>query len=213
MNLLDIPIELRLRIYSELIVQDDLVEFGADHGPCNPPLSRRVGGRSLNPALLRVSSRVNRESVPLLYSLNGFQFPDAYITSSSSDVPYIAPFLRQIGANASHLRHLRINFPASFASANRKSPVLHDEYVQVLQLIREVCQNLKTVEILCMPPDCILSLYDIDLAADMLKALDDGGLNGMRSLEKIAVVRGEYEIDEEVIVSGETLMQRLPSRI
>jgi hypothetical protein len=64
-----------------------------------------------------------------------------------------------------------------------------------------------------MPPDCILSLYDIDLAADMLKALDDGGLNGMRSLEKIAVVRGEYEIDEEVIVSGETLMQRLPSRI
>ncbi len=171
MYLLEIPIGLRPRIYSELGVQGGPVEFGADHGPCKPPLNRRVGGQSRNPALLRVRRMVNREVVPLLYSLNSFQFPDAYSTSSSSDVPYIAPFLRQIGANTRLLRHLRITFPASFASANWKIPLLREEYVQVFQLIREACPNLRTAEILSTPPDCIFSLYDVGLAAEMLKAL------------------------------------------
>ncbi|KAH6871631.1 hypothetical protein B0T10DRAFT_553329 [Thelonectria olida] len=218
MHLLEFPIEIRLRIYSELLVQDDPVEFGADHGPCNPRLVR-VGRSGLNPALLRVNRAVNREATPFLYSNNRFRFPDAYTSlntgtdriSYNPDVPYISPFLQQIAANAGLLRHICINFPTSFAPSNRWEPVLCEEHVQVLQLIRETCPGLRTVEISCKPPDSIFSLCDVDLAADMLRALDDGGFKAMPSLEKIVVVRGEYDIDEEVMALRECLMRRMPS--
>ncbi|KAM5348919.1 hypothetical protein ACJ41O_008742 [Fusarium nematophilum] len=45
----------------------------------------------------------------------------------------------------------------------------------------------------------------------MLRALDDGGFKAMPSLEKIVVVYGEYDIDEEVMALCECLMQRMPS--
>ncbi|KAL7621085.1 hypothetical protein AAE478_008397 [Parahypoxylon ruwenzoriense] len=218
MHFLNFPVEIRLGIYSELLVRDDPVEFGADHGPRNPRLIR-VGKQGLNPALLRVNKMVNREAIPFLYSNNRFRFPDAYTSfnaatdsiSYSSDVPYIAPFLQQIGANAGLLRHICINFLTSFAPANWRKPVLREEHVQVLQLIRETCPGLRTVEISCEPPDSIFSLCDVDLAAEMLRALDDGGFKAMLSLEKIVVVCGEYDINEEVMALRESLMQRMPS--
>ncbi|KAL7927172.1 hypothetical protein ACQKWADRAFT_279718 [Trichoderma austrokoningii] len=216
MSLLSIPIEIRLRVYSELLVQDSPVEFGADHGPNNPRLVRR-GGQGFCPAILRVNKTINREAIPLVYSNNQFRFPDAYIsfesdtglTSSSTDVPYIAPFLRQIGSNVGFLRHVCINFPTSLASW--EPPVLHEEHIQVFQLIRDTCTDLKIVEMFCMPPDSLFSLEDVDYAADILETLNDSGLKDMPSLEKISVVRGEYDIDEEALASRESLMQKMPS--
>ncbi|PON21940.1 hypothetical protein TGAM01_v209196 [Trichoderma gamsii] len=216
MSLLSIPIEIRLRVYSELLVQDSPVEFRADHGPINPRLLR-MERQGLYPAILRVNKTINREAIPLVYLNNRFRFPDAYtsfepdigLTLYNSDVPYIAPFLRQIGSNAGFLRHVCINFPTSFASW--KPSVLHEEHIQVFQLIRDTCTDLKTVEIFCKPPDSIFSLWDVDLAAEMLKTLDDAGLKDMPSLEKIFVVRGEYDIDEEALASRESLMQKMPS--
>lgn len=77
MFLLNFPIEIRLGIYSELLVQDSHVEFGADFGPCDPYLIR-FERRGLNPAILRVNSTVNREAISFLYSVNHFRFPNAY---------------------------------------------------------------------------------------------------------------------------------------
>ncbi|KAI0120738.1 hypothetical protein BJ170DRAFT_646576 [Xylariales sp. AK1849] len=211
-----LPVEIRLRIYSELLVQDSPVEFGADHGPCNPRLIR-IGRQGLCPALLRVNKTLNREAIPLIYSNNRFRFPNAYtsfghdtgLTSYNSDVPYIAPFLRQIRRNAGFLRHICISFPTSFASW--RPPVLHEEHIQVFQLIRESCTDLRTVEISCKPPDGIFLLWDVDLAADMLRILDEGGFKDIPSLEKVVVIRGEYDINEEVMVSRESLIQNMPS--
>lgn len=216
MSLLSIPIEIRLRVYSELLVQDSPVEFRAGYGPNNPRLIR-IERQGLCPAILRVNKTINREAIPLVYSNNRFRFPDAYtsfepdtgLISYNSGVPYIAPFLQQIGSNAGFLRHVCIDFPTSFASW--EPPVLHEEHIQVFQLIRDTCTDLKIVEIFCMPPDGIFSLWDVDLAAEMLKTLDDGGLKDMPSLEKILVVRGEYDIDEEALASRESLMQKMPS--
>ena len=219
MVLLSFPIEIRLKIYSELFVQHSPVRFGADWGLCNPRLVRR--GKGLNPALLRVNKTVNREAMPILYSNNRFQFPDAYvssnaITSSKSHgdshlVPYIAPFLQQIGGNASLLRHICIDFPPPDWTNIHLSPTLGEEHVRVLQLIREACPDLRKVEISSKPPDGPFSLCDVDWAAGMLRALDDGGLKAMLSLEEIIVVCGEYNINEETLASCESLMQKIPS--
>ncbi|KAI0970838.1 hypothetical protein F4678DRAFT_461967 [Xylaria arbuscula] len=223
MGLLTIPIEIRLRVYSELLVQDGPVHFGAIKGLRNPSLirSRR---HSLSPALLRVNKAISRETIPLLYSRNRSRFPDAYISNmntsvepepgsawdtSDGPVPYIGPFLRQIGPNASFLRHICINFPAAFASS--EPLVLHKKYTEVFQLIRETCTDLRTVEISSESSEGIILLLNVDLAEKMLRALDDGCLKDIPSLEKIVVVHARYNIDEEVIASCENLMQKMPS--
>ncbi|KAJ8131808.1 hypothetical protein O1611_g1813 [Lasiodiplodia mahajangana] len=216
MCLLRFPTEIRLRIYSELLIQDDPIRFGADFGPCNPSLICRTR-KSLCPSLLRVNKTINREAIPLLYSSNRFRFPDAYTSSTSamdheSIVPYIAPFLRRIGENTHLLRHICINFLSSFSPW--KPPVLHESYSQVLQLIRETCIDLRTIEMTCGPDDAVLSvddIDDIDFSAAMLKAVDDGGLKDMSSLERVVVVLQQYGIDEEDIAGRERLMQRMPS--
>lgn len=62
-----------------------------------------------------------------------------------------------------------------------------------------------------MPPAGINSLWDIDLAVDMLSTLHDGGLKAIPPLEKIVVIPGEYDINEEVVAFRETLTQRMPN--
>ncbi|KAM5369069.1 hypothetical protein ACJZ2D_009164 [Fusarium nematophilum] len=211
MQFLSFPIEVRLGIYSELLVQQSPIEFRADRGPCSPRLTR-TGKQGLNPGLLRVNKTVNREATPHLYSNNRFRFPDAHVSIDRYlEGPYIAPFLRQIGTNAGLLRHICINFPTSFAPPHSGKPVLYREHIQLFQLIQETCTGLKIVEISCMPPDRIFSVDDVDLAAEMLETLDNSGFHAMPSLETIVVVLGEYTIDEEVLACRDALMQRMPS--
>ena len=205
MHLLDLPLDIRLRIYSELLVQDSPVEFSeVPHGK-----------QCFSPALLRVNKSVNREAIPLLYSNNCFRFSHEYISYNpyKSDVADLAPFLRQIGANASLLRHICINFPNFFRPQKSRSVVLSKGHVQVLQLIRETCRGLRTVEILCHVSNSILSLCDVDLAAEMLLALHHGGFKAMPWLKKIVVVCEEFDIDQEDMAFRESLMQRMPSCI
>ena len=98
MNFFGFPIEIRLKIYSELLVPSEPIVFVADYGPSSPPLfrSNRDG---LCPALLRVNKKVHSEASPLLYSNNRFRFPDILTsTPSATDSPHIAPFLHQIGS-------------------------------------------------------------------------------------------------------------------
>jgi len=69
MGLFDLPVEIRLKIYSELLVLPEPIV--ADYGPSLPPLfrSRRNG---LYPAILRANRKVYGEASPLLYSNNRF---------------------------------------------------------------------------------------------------------------------------------------------
>jgi hypothetical protein len=112
MSFFGVPSEIRLKIYSELLVHSEPIVFVADDdGPPAPPLfrSKRDG---LCPALLRVNKKVHSEASPLLYSNNRFRFPDIFTsTPSATNSPHIAPFLRQIGSQASLIRHICITFP------------------------------------------------------------------------------------------------------
>ncbi|VUC31621.1 unnamed protein product [Clonostachys rosea] len=214
MQFLSIPSEIRLQIFSQLLVQESPIDFDASHGPCNPRLFRQT--QALPPALLRVSKKMHQEAIELIYSNNCFRFPNAY-TSSDLDsnclsldtaVPYVAPFLKQIGPNADLLRHICIEFPTSHTFWHK--PILPKEYIEVLQLIKDSCTNLRTIEIACKPP-LELPISDVDYSARVLKALDDGGLKQMHSLENIVVIHGDYDIDEETVASCEALRKKLPS--
>lgn len=46
----------------------------------------------------------------------------------------------------------------------------------------------------------------------MLRALDEGGLDAIPSLEKILLIYGEYDMGDEFISLRESLMQRTPSK-
>jgi hypothetical protein len=107
-NFFGFPTEIRLKIYSELLVHSEPIVFVADYGPSSPPLfrSKRDG---LCPALLCVNKRAHSEASPLLYSNNRFRFPDIFTSSpSATDSAHIAPFLSQIGSQASLIRHICI---------------------------------------------------------------------------------------------------------
>lgn len=218
MHFLDFPQEIRLIIYSKLLIQDSPVEFTG--WSFYVPRLIRVGGQGLNPSLLRVSKTVNREAVPFLYSNNRFKFPRTYVLSSTAaeptwftwDVPHIAPFLQQIGANADLLRHICIPFPKAYNFRDSGGVVPGDEYFQVLQLIRETCSGLRTVEISCEPEESMFTLQNADRAVKVLGALDSGGFQAMPSLERITVVCGKYDIDEQIVELRESLMRRMPSR-
>lgn len=211
MHFLDLPRELRLRIYSELLVQHGPVEFGADYCHRSPSLVR-VGKSDLHPSLLRVSRMVKEETASLLYSKNCFRFPDAHSSSYDSEAPFVEPFLGQVGHNARFLRHICINFPSSFTTIAGRGPALRDEHCQLFRILKETCTNLRTLEIVSEPPNSILSLYDVGRAAKMLRALDEGGLNGILSLERILLIYGEYDMDDEFISLRESLVQVVPSR-
>jgi hypothetical protein len=77
MGFMDVPTEIRLKIYSELLVLPEPIKFVAGFGPPSPPLFRPRWDR-LCPAVLRVCRTVYDEAISLLYRSNRFQFPEVY---------------------------------------------------------------------------------------------------------------------------------------
>jgi hypothetical protein len=90
MNFFNLPAEIRLGIYSELLVRSEPIVFVAGYGPSSLPLFRAKRD-GLCPALLRTNRKLHHEASPLLYSNNRFQFPEIGTKSA-----HIAPFLNQI---------------------------------------------------------------------------------------------------------------------
>ncbi|CAG9986424.1 unnamed protein product [Clonostachys byssicola] len=209
------PVEIRFRIYYEVLVKDAPINFGFERCHLDAPLLRKPAG--LSSALLRVNKTVHREATRILYAENLFQFPDAYCFRQPegdcftfySAVPYLTPFLQQIGVNARFLRHISFNFPKSFAS--RRPPVLQAAFIRVLELLKETCTDLRTVEIKSETPNGLLPLENIEQAGQMLQTLHDGGLKDIPSLEKVILVHPDHPKQEQVSASCEALRQYAPS--
>lgn len=185
MNIFDIALEIRLKIYSELLVLSEPIVFVADYGPSSPRLfrSERDG---LSPVLLRINKRIHSEANTLLYSKNRFQFPKLLIsTPPATDSAHIAPFLHQIGSQASHIRHICIPFP-NFDYPQPDSAKLHKAHIKNLNLVRDTCTSIRTLE-LWVSPDCAnYALSDSPIAAEALDLLDTHFKN-ILSLKEIVV--------------------------
>lgn len=185
MNIFDIACEIRLKIYSELLVLSEPIIFVAAHGPWSTPLfrSNRDG---LCPALLRINKRIHSEAITLLYSNNRFQFPEIFAsTPSATDSAHIAPFLHQIGSQASHIRHICIPFP-TFDYPQPDSARLHEAHIKNLDLVRDTCTSMRTLELLVSPDFLNYALDDSPIAAEALDLLSTHFMN-IPSLKEIVI--------------------------
>ncbi len=185
MHIFDIPSEIRLKVYSELLVLSEPIVFVADYGPSPPPLfrSKRDG---LCPVLLRINKRMYSEANKLLYSNNRFQFPDIFTsTPSVTNSAHIAPFLHQIGSQASHIRHICIPFP-TFDYPQPDSAWLHEAHIKNLDSVRDTCTSIRTLELLVSPGSENYALSDSPIAAEALYLLDTHFKN-IPSLKEIVI--------------------------
>ncbi|CZR68828.1 uncharacterized protein PAC_18728 [Phialocephala subalpina] len=188
MNFFGFPKEIRLQIYSELLVHPEPIIFVADHGPPSPPLlrSKRYG---LCPALLQLNRQAHSETSPLLYSNNRFRFPDVFTSISSiTDSAHITPFLSRIGSQASLIRYICITFPAypSFYDPQRDGARFRESHIKNLELIRDTCTSITTLE-LSIPPDHANYVFDDSSMAIETLDLLDTRFKDIPSLKEIIV--------------------------
>jgi hypothetical protein len=219
MGLLDLPAELRLEIYSKLLILPEPIEFVADYGPSLPPLFRS-GRDGLHPAILRTNRKMYGEASPLLYSNNRFQFPEVF--SSAPLAPthaHVAPFLTQIRLQARHIRRICIPFP-TFNYPVPETATLHQVHIDNLELIRKTCTDIETLELLIPTEHCNYALGDWAVATDALNILDTH-FRSIRSLKEIIINFEEYpecDPDDDLTkklhdIGWTVTITRLPKRV
>ncbi|KAG4430265.1 hypothetical protein IFR05_014261 [Cadophora sp. M221] len=198
MNFFGLPKEIRLQIYSELLVLPEPIVFVADYGPPSPPLFRS-NRNGLCPALLQVNKQAHSEASSLLYSNNRFRFPNIFTSRpSATDSAHIAPFLCQIGSQASLIHCICITIPAfpTFYDSQQDRAMFHEAHIKNLELIRDTCTSITTLE-LSVPPDRANDVFDDSpIAAETLDLLDTR-LKAIPSLKETVVNFQIYD-DEDL---------------
>ena len=145
----DFVLEIRFMIYSELLLLSEYVVFDVDNSSSSRPLCRVRNG-NLYPAILLVNKQVHDEAIRLLYRNNCFQFPDIHSAQSGRDSALIAPFLCQIGPQASFIRHIYITFPTfnNYDDFLNNIATVDESFIGNLKLIRDKCSHITTLELL-----------------------------------------------------------------
>jgi hypothetical protein len=101
---LDLPVEIRLQIYSELLIQSETIVVPWTSGDW-----LTTNTVCVYPEILRVNKKIHSEASPILYSENRFKFPGFRFAAWDDN---IARFLRAIGTYQGKLiRHVAITFP------------------------------------------------------------------------------------------------------
>ncbi|KAH6684764.1 hypothetical protein B0J14DRAFT_573556 [Halenospora varia] len=205
MNFFGFPKEIRLQIYSKLLVHPEPLVFVADCGPPSPPLfrSKRDG---LCPALLQLNKQVHSEASSLLHSNNRFRFPDVFTSIlSATDSAHIAPFLCQIGSQAGLIRYICITIPAfpTFYDSQNDRAMFHEAHIKNLELIRDTCTSITTLE-LSVPPDRANYTFDGSPIATETLDLLDTRFKAIPSLKEIIV---NFQIYRDEDLSGDRMMK------
>uniref|UniRef100_A0A0B7KL15 F-box domain-containing protein n=1 Tax=Bionectria ochroleuca TaxID=29856 RepID=A0A0B7KL15_BIOOC len=142
-GILDLPREIRDKIYSELLIYPDFVFLDCLHlheTSNHDWHTWTIGLPKASLGILRLNKEIHQEATTILYGANCF-FVD--------NVDVFRQFLDQIGRpKARLLRHLVIPFPDFHNDSHRISITLQDNCkgVQALNLIQERCQHLTTLE-------------------------------------------------------------------
>lgn len=168
MDLFAFPVEIRLNIYSQLLVHPAPINLEKREYPL--PARLWLGGSiDLWPVILRTSKQVYDEAVSLLYSNNYFHFPEEdKATTGYPTGTTLAFFLGQIGLRARLLRHICITLPKRSTILGTQ---LHEDYLTDLDHVRDACVNITTLK-LSLPftsgfpiPTSLLDLIDTRLKA------------------------------------------------
>ncbi|KAF5867607.1 uncharacterized protein Bfra_010582 [Botrytis fragariae] len=149
LNFLDFTIEIRLKIYEELLVAPEPLSVIFTSSPDDPAqlIAIREDSDCFSPQILRVSKQFHHEATPLLYGNNRFHLSRLHKEFGDRLMPCnegIVKFLTQVGNyNASLIRHLGIYFPLTRNDSD-PDPVK----TQALDFIHDKCTSLTTVRIL-----------------------------------------------------------------
>ncbi|KAM0154037.1 hypothetical protein ACHAPG_006737 [Botrytis cinerea] len=148
LHFFDLAIEIRLKIYNELLIASDsgsLEIKSSETSPSHLILSKKY---RLCPAILRINKQIHLEASPILYSSNKFvlcRLQYFYVPGYK----IITEFLAQIGErNALFLRYLDIYFPLfpnSIFGPSHPWPAGRD--IEVLEFVIEKFKNLVTFKI------------------------------------------------------------------
>jgi hypothetical protein len=160
MSFLSLPSELRVQIYTLILVQDEPLEFIACQGLTTLHNKLSIAGPSrqaADTALLLVSKAIHAEAASILYGENIFIFsngryayenPDAADIIAVATVPCFASFAHRIGAsNTRSLRHIGLCLPTAWETAPDGSVAVHGEYAKSLEFIAASCPAVRTLEL------------------------------------------------------------------
>ncbi|KAJ8058339.1 hypothetical protein OCU04_012531 [Sclerotinia nivalis] len=149
LNFFDLIIEIRLKIYQELLVVAKPISFNTSFGTGYSGHFDADAKESVGPSLqlLRVNKQIYLEATPILYLNNTFELSHVEESLTPTIIRNETPvqFLTQIGnRNASFIRHLGIYFPW-FKTCKEGKIRLERE---ILELIAAKCTDLITIKML-----------------------------------------------------------------
>jgi hypothetical protein len=171
MLFLELPTEIRLKIYAELLVVEESIPLVLVYSTPPRAVRRRQRGDELSPAVLRLNKHIHDEAGPVLYSHNVFRFPNFMKNLGSKEIIHIGVFLSQIGSNADLIRH--ISLPYSHTAVVRDSSgffQLPPGFIRNLELIRDACTSLSSLQ-LTLPMYINIVFSEWRTAASMLDLL------------------------------------------
>lgn len=166
---LNLPVEIRLMIYENLLIHQDGPYIMAS-SYMHVDRTSREKPLGLSPAILRVNKQIHNEASPVLYSKNRFRFLNHIDSKDGGESPFmihttltpnIAPFLSQIGHQATLLRHIAIMFPVLEVYNHYGQPTRaflgdplkpYKGHSEAFNLIRDTCTDLKTLELVISDP-------------------------------------------------------------
>ena len=161
MDLFALPVEVRLIIYSQLLVHPAPINLNRQgYISLRLRLQERMG---FCPALLRTCKQIYHEAVSLLYSDNCFHF----LGGAAGWMGYetLALFLGQIGLQARLLRYVCVPF-------SDLSLRLYECHLKDLDRIRDACVGITTLKLSShFTPGHPVSAAALDLIDTRLKAI------------------------------------------
>lgn len=187
MHFFDLPAEIRLKVYSELLVLEEPIPLAVEYGDSWRAVRRRHRGDGLCPALLHLNKKTHDEASPILYSRNTFRFPDLLRNiGHKTQVVHTGVFLAQIGSNATLIRHITLPCPPNVVERDSSGFFrLPAGYIRNLEVIRDTCTSLSIIR-LTMPMYVNIVFAEWPIAANLLDLLSPH-LGEMSSVEDIVI--------------------------
>lgn len=152
MNLFELPAEIRLKIYSYLLllpVPVLIVQDFANREPDKPLAPPHIWAGQRHRAhfgILRVSKTAYAECAPFLYAKNKFEFADTYYgLPGATNIACLSQFLDRIGPHAAEIQHICMSLPDGRYDFTKKNG-LYQEHRTNFALIKSTCFALRILE-------------------------------------------------------------------
>lgn len=147
-----LPVEIRQQIFKLVLAVPESLYLFQDSG--SPLESFMPSKPRAWLALLYTNRRLSYEARSVLYSANRFTLEEVEIANYRSNI--LKSFINGIGSlNSGFLSELRISFPATERVDDQQGAIrLRENTLQNLQLLRNECTGLRTLEALVYSKGC-----------------------------------------------------------